>query len=252
MPVSVNQAPTTTTSRNGIGSKFGRVPTWLITDQRVSGDAIKLFAYYSARDYDGDGRVLVGLVETGKALHWSVSTVQRHRNELKRVGAITAIPRPGTSDVTVLHFDGPGDGATTLVNSATPVKVDQGTPVKVDHRNRQLLQTTTGADSKTLVKVDRGRRLKKLTKHSPAALRSRSDNGALVSSDRGSSVDPTTRLDEVESFYRSYRFPMLADPEARRDEKLAEIQRAREALQYGDAQPYGWLLDEYRDHREMA
>jgi hypothetical protein len=45
---------------------------------------------------------------------------------------------------------------------------------------------------------------------------------------------------------------MLADPEARRDEKLAEIQRAREALQYGDAQPYGWLLDEYRDHREMA
>jgi hypothetical protein len=76
--------------------------------------------------------------------------------------------------------------------------------------------------------------LKKLSKHSPSDLRSKTDNSTPVSSDRGSSVDrgltPNQHqlLQEAETFYTSHDFAGLKDPEAERARLLKDIETARQ------------------------
>jgi hypothetical protein len=78
---------------------FAKVPMWLL--KAVSGEAVKVFAYYSGMDYDGDGRVYLTTEQTAQALGMCLRKLKKYRAELHRGGAISC--KRG-SPATFLYF----------------------------------------------------------------------------------------------------------------------------------------------------
>jgi hypothetical protein len=78
---------------------FAKVPMWLL--KAVSGEAVKLYAYYTGMDFDGDGKVYLTTEQTAQALGMSVRKLKMYRAELHQAGAISC--RQG-SPATFLYF----------------------------------------------------------------------------------------------------------------------------------------------------
>jgi hypothetical protein len=95
---------------NGTGP-WGKVPLW-ITTAPISDRAVRLFAFYSSVDFNGDGRIDWSFAKTDDALHWGMDATKRARQELVRIEAISVEPRWNKhgrlADEITLNFTQPG------------------------------------------------------------------------------------------------------------------------------------------------
>jgi hypothetical protein len=133
-----SRRPRIQSGKKPMQTSYARVPLWLLG--RVPAPALELWTIYDSWS-DGDGKTWRSNQEAMKALGWkSTKQVERMKQKLLEVGAITRDERTGMRDVIYLQYEPPWTRVACLVPQ---------TPMSVAHVSKNSYSAMSSTESDT-------------------------------------------------------------------------------------------------------